>query len=214
LRISIAELPVLAESNNSGLLIDLVNLLIIYFPDTKITYEIVPFTRSIELVRTGNSDVQLPIIDTDNEKRLKLSEKTIFNVQFSIFSRQDHPISKSQLLGEEQNNSLVVETDLAHICYFGKKLKATTCLECSVKKLSLGRIDGLLFASTEVNYLINSLNINNLKQTPFAEYSVKFGVSRSEKGKKNELLFANMLTQLEKNPTYISIIRKLELRIK
>jgi len=98
---AVAQMPGYAESLEKGFLIDLIKAMNAG-SGTKITVELVPFARAMDLVQTGKADFQMPLIKNtnldDNNLPYLYSTETIFHVNFVLYTNAANPIDKKSWL--------------------------------------------------------------------------------------------------------------------
>ena len=58
----LAELPVVAESPDRGILVDLLKAMQKYYTDGTLSFDVIPFKRSLQSVTEGHSDFHAPIL--------------------------------------------------------------------------------------------------------------------------------------------------------
>jgi hypothetical protein len=169
--ISLGELPTLSENREEGELIGLIKLMEAA-EGSPIKYFVVPMMRSLTSVSSGASDVHMPMIDPGKGASpmpgLMFSNATLGEVPFSVFHKTDSEIDVSGLKG------LLLESPPQTSQLFDFTVNDTNCLPCSMKKLALGRIDGVILGQMVGDEVLKTEGILNVTSTPLAEYSVRF----------------------------------------
>src|SRR3569832_2890001 len=129
---SIANLPVLADTPDKGVLIDLVKA-IEKDSGIPIKREVAPFVRSMDAEINHRADFNLPLIMVTNADESKLeydhATETNFHVNFVLYSNKNTQLDMSKL------GSYKHETDRAHIQYFPFPTEASSSLENSLKRI-------------------------------------------------------------------------------
>lgn len=186
--ISIAELPVLAENKDEGILVDFVKAL----QDgggNAFNHSVVPFARSLRMVSTGESDAHLPFLDPENGNPpapgLAYSDVTIFQVDFALYYNKAKPIALPI-----SDDALKLETEASHVPLFPFQLEGSTCLPCSLKKLDAGRIDGFVFAKRESDKIIEQNGLANIEQVEYRSFPAKFVIREGDQATNTALVDA------------------------
>ena len=211
--VSIAKLPVLAEHEDKGILVDLAKLLSESYSGD-INIHVRPFTRSLVEVKDGTSAFHMPLLDSGNgsgTEGLKLSTESLFKVPFAIFSSREKPITVDEIKrAMSGDGGLSIETDQAHVSLFEFPIDPTTCLKCSLNKVANGRIDALIFASREFNAILSSdQNIQGITEHPFKEYDVKFVVKDDQSGVEVEKQITEIIRGLKASGEYQKVMTDL-----
>lgn len=206
-KISVGKLPLYSETKDKGILIDILKAMDEEYKDGKFIIEVYPFARSINNVITGESDFHFPTIGKNiwekendtyekelNKQGLRRSSCSLTKTHFALYTN----IDKSKLdISKIQNYK--IETDMGHTIFFNKNMQGTTCLSCSVKKLSAKRIDGLVFASREIDFIIKEGNYTNIKRQDFKIFGSKFILPHGEKGEEIDKLLISLIKKMIKN---------------
>ncbi len=205
--ISVGKLPLYSESEDKGILIDILKAMDEEYKEGKFIIEVYPFGRSIDNVATGKSDFHFPTIGKNiwqeeddiyekelNKEGLRRSSCSLTKTHFALYTNTQKPkldLSKIQ--------DYKIETDIGHTIFFNTNIQGTTCLPCSVKKLSAGRIDGLIFASREIDFLIKEGGYTNIKRQDFKIFGSKFILPTGEKGEEIDKLLSELIKKMIKN---------------
>ncbi|MEP5809404.1 MAG: hypothetical protein ABJL55_04075 [Roseibium sp.] len=158
-RVSFAELPNMDQRDGKNFLINFVKE-IVDEAGVEIKYDIVPFKRSILNVATGRADMHLPFLQPDgnaviNEK-LKYSDAVFFEVPFNVYMSAKSDFAAGQI----DTKNAIIETFSAHKHFFSFPVTASDCLECSLNKVILGRIDAFIYAAASTDSTIKKLGID------------------------------------------------------
>ncbi len=192
---SLAHMPVYAVSNKEGLLVELVEA-IDKITEDKITIGVYPFARSMYNVINGNADFHMPLIKNDIIPEEKLpymySAATIFHVNFILHTRKGSGVTLNNL------SNHIIETDRAHVEYFPFKIIPSSSIKGSLEKLSLGRIDGYIFADKATDPILESLSLKNIKRQIYKIFEVKIILPKNEHGKEVDTMLLDAITKLRK----------------
>lgn len=210
-RVCLAELPGLSQASNHGghgILVDMVKAMRAHYRAGNILIEITPLARSFKILENGGCDIHLPMLNNPEapfqEANLRLEKDVIFKVPFVVYSRADRPPLEIGM-----NPRLRLETDQALIRDFPFPVAGTTCLACSLKKVRLDRIDGVIFAAKEMNILIREENLTGLRATLYRQFDVHPVVRKGPQGDEAERLFHQLLGKLKETGEYFVIMHPL-----
>lgn len=205
-KVSLAKMPVYSESVDKGILIDLVKAMA-KVEGVKIERTVTAFARSMYNVKSGKADFHLPLIKLpdSNEGTLEYdhSTETIFHVNFVLYTGSKKSINPKNLKDH------FIETDRAHVAYFNFDIKASSCIECSLKKVAIGRIDGFIFAdfASDPHVKANKLD---LKRQLYRRFDVKIILPRGGKGGKTDQFLSSAIGKLRASGEYDKIMSKLD----
>lgn len=205
--ISVGKLPLYSESKDKGILIDVLKALDEEYKDGKFIIEVYPFGRSIDNVIQGKADFHFPTIgqniwSMENDKYenelakqgIRRSSCSLTKTHFALYSNISKPKIDISKIKDKK-----IETDSGHTVFFNKNMQGTTCLPCSIKKLSANRIDGLVFASREIDGMIESGKFKNIRRQDFKIFGSKFILPLGEKGDEIDKLLKKLIQKLIEN---------------
>ncbi len=204
--LSVGKLPLYSINKNKGILIDILKQISKEYDGGKFIIEVYPFERSINNVRVGKSDFHFPTIGKNiwqkendkyekklNKEGLMRSTCSLLKTHFALYTNKNHPIDMHNL------DRYRIETDAGHTIFFHKGIQGSTCLECSLKKLEAGRIDGFIFASREIDTIIKKDKLKDIIRHKFKIFGSKFILPFNEKGKKLDKIICNTIEKMIKN---------------
>lgn len=190
----IGQLPVLAESNDKGLLVDFFKAMKKEYTAGKINFEVVPLERSLQNLVAGRSDFHAPLLKdttrTEEQLGFAYSDETIFEVYFVLYTNR-----KNKEINLKNLNRFRIETDVAATRFLDPHFKPSSCLECSLKKVNLGRIDGYIFAGLECDTTINKLKLKNIKSQLYQKFEGKIAIPRGAKGKEINAILTGVIAK-------------------
>ena len=100
--VAVAELPGLAERDGSGPLLAQLELLDRQLDGVSLDVRVVPFARSLLLVRQGQADLQMPYIGLPQAPAgLRYGRQPLGQVSFALYSRRMEPLRREQLLAPD-----------------------------------------------------------------------------------------------------------------
>lgn len=192
----VAQMPFYADNAEKGVLINFIHALS-EESGVPITILVLPFARSMQFVKNGKVDFHLPLIKAPYTSGRALdydfSTETIFHVNFVLYDNKHKPVNPTLL------NRLVIETDLAHREYFDFDIQATTCLECSIKQVDAGRIDGMIYADMAIDPLIKRFKLNNVQRQLYKVFDVKIILPKGTRGGELDLLLSQSINRMRRN---------------
>jgi polar amino acid transport system substrate-binding protein len=203
---SFAKMPVYAESVDKGILIDLVKA-IEKVKNVSIERIVTVFARSMHNVKTRKADFHLPLIQLPEQSVGQLdydhSTETIFHVNFVLYSNKNKDINLKNL------DQFFIETDRAHVDYFNFKINASSCIECSLKKVAIGRIDGFIFADFASDPVVKA-NQLDVKRQLYRRFNVKIILPRGGNGGSVDHFLSSGISKLKASGEYDKIMSKLD----
>jgi len=202
LKASLPVLPPLVVTADKGILVDLVKAIDQAYPGGSISIEVAPFSRSIRNVVSGKADFHMPFLKNplipENKLDFMYSTETIFPVVFVLYAKKDLDMNK---LGKYN-----LETDRAHVEYFGFPIKPSDSIESSLRKVSRGRIDGFIFAMVETDAALQKLGLKDIKRRPYKTFDVKIILQKNANGKKVDGILSKAIQDLRKSGKYREIM--------
>ena len=206
-KISVGKLPLYSESKDKGILIDVLKAMDEEYKDGKFIIDVYPFGRSIDNVKNGKADFHFPTIgkniwgkETDKYEKelakqgLRRSSSSLTKTHFALYINNDKP-----KLDINKLENYRIETDIGHTVFFNSNVQGTTCLPCSVEKLANGRIDGLIFASREIDGMIKDGGYKNIKRLNYKIFGSKFILPIGKKGDEIDKLLSTLIEKMIKN---------------
>lgn len=201
---SLARMPVHAPNESEGIQIKLVKALA-KASETDITYNIFPFARSVTNVESGQADFHIPLIRntvvSENDLKFFYSRETIFHVNFVLYTRKGSGVTIDNLA------SRVIASDRAHVDYFPFHVQPSNSIELSLKMLSIGRIDGYIFADSAVDPVLKLLKLTNIQRSFYQRFDVKIIYPRTERGHQTAAVLSKALEKLKESGELAEIER-------
>ena len=202
LKVSLAKMPVYAESVDKGVLVDLVKAMA-KTSGKSIEIQVVPFNRSIRDVIEGKADFHMPLIKNEiiDEKELDYAyaKEKISDVNFVLYTNKNKPIDRSKL------KDYKIETDLAHVSYFDFPIKGSTRIDGSLKKVNAGRIDGFIFADSVSDPIIKKEGLNNIHRELYKVFNSDIVLPKGEKGKATDAFLTETIEKMRADGSFDKI---------
>ncbi len=209
INVSMAKMPVYAESAEKGVLVDFTKALA-RESGKQIDYEVVPFARSMNNVTSGKADFHMPLIaipDIDmSTLEYDYSTETIFHVNFVLYTKKGSGVTKEKL----STDGMKVETDIAHVPYFNFKIAGSPNIVQSLKKLNVGRIDAFIFADFASDPIVKGENLANIQRDLFKVYDVKIILPKGGKGGETDTFLSNTMNAMKDKGDFYKIMGKID----
>ncbi|HCY86010.1 MAG TPA: hypothetical protein DHV36_12815 [Desulfobacteraceae bacterium] len=206
-KVSLAKMPVYAESSEKGVLVDFTKALA-KVSGKDIEFSVVPFARSMNNVVSGRADFHMPLIAVPNINMETLdydySTETIFHVNFVMYTKKGRNVTKEAL------PTAKVETDLAHVNYFDFSIKGSANIEQSLKKVNTGRIDAFIFADFASDPLVKKNNFNNIQRDLFKVYDVKIILPKGGRGGPTDQFLSQAIGKLKSSGDFERIMGQID----
>jgi polar amino acid transport system substrate-binding protein len=206
LEASLAALPGLADSPDSGTFVELVKAIGDVYTDGKITIRVFPFTRSVNNVLTGLADFHIPTVRNPMVDQTILPYGTVKvpmgKVTFVIYSNTAKPISKKML-----DDAITAGKSFPYKCevpggienQFPFNATSSNDIEQSLKKLAIGRIDALVWAQEEVDATLKTLKFINIHREFWMDFDDAIIIPKGAEGDRLDKILSDAMTVLNKS---------------
>jgi polar amino acid transport system substrate-binding protein len=205
LKASVAQLPVLSESNDRGILIDLLKAMAEEYKDGKLSWEVTVPARAMDNVQKGKADFEIPQIVNPNVSPDKLpfrwSSDVIFKVVYGLYTNKNNKEINARNLKKFKIESLNGLED-----FFDFPISSSPDIESGLKKVDLGRTDGWIFAIRESDQTLKKLNLKNIKRWEFKKYDVKMVLQKGPQGKEVDMIVSGLIKKLKAKGAYQRIM--------
>ncbi len=205
LEAGLAELPLLTDSNNQGTFVKLVKAIDDVYTDGKIHIRVYPFKRSVQNVIDGVSDFHIPSIRNSDIDQTKLPYNTVKvpmgRVCFVIYSSKNRPVTKKMLdnaIAKKGRFPYIIEIARGIEDQFPFNGNSINDIEQSLKKVSAGRIDALVWAQEEVDYTLKKLKLKNIRRDYWMYFEDVIIIQKSPRGDRINKLLSDALLKLKK----------------
>lgn len=192
-RVSLAQMPGYAESTEKGVLVDFVKAIGKASGD-KIELQVVPFQRSMNDVQERKVDFHMPMIQLPGSEtgtgKYDYSTETIFHVNFTLYSTKGLNVNPGNV------SRFKVETDQAHVDYFGFPIIPSSSIESSLKKVDAGRIDAFIFADLASDPLVDANKLANIKRQLYKRFNVRVVLPKGEHGGPTDKFLSETIARL------------------
>ena len=214
--ISMAHLPGVLETPNSGPFIDLVKAIDNVYDGT-IKRGVFPFPRSIDNVVSGKADFHLPMIRNtlidQNSLPYAYSTAKMGYVVFVIYSNKSNPITIDKIKAAKSQKPFPykLETSGGFENYFDFPVHTAMAVDSALKKVNLKRIDGYIFAQEECDHVIKQLKLKNMHRELYYKFDDVFIIPKGEAGKKIDAVLSDCLSKMRSNGTLQALHKKVHI---
>lgn len=205
---SVAQMPVLSESKDKGVWIDLLKALAKASGDT-IEIEVVPFARSMANLMEGRADFHLPLLQVpgspNGREKFDYSTDGTSQVNFVAYITKTSSVTVATL------RKANVETEAAHLEFFDFPVRPSTNIENSLKKVDAGRIDAFIFADTATDPVLKSTKLPNVKRELYARFDVKFVLPKGGNGGATDKFLSQTIAKLRASGEWQKVTQPLNI---
>jgi polar amino acid transport system substrate-binding protein len=197
LKVSLPFLPVLSETPEKGILVDLTKAMDREYEGSFKITGIYPFKRSMHnVLAAGVADLHMPIlVDPDvPEDQLPYMHSTeiIFYVIFGLYTKRGRKIDMNNL------SSYVIEVERAHTHLYRFPVIPSSRIDQSLKKIVAGRIDAFIFAAKETDDVIEKLGLQSkISKYLHKKYEVKIVLPKGKKGIETNKILSSVIGRLK-----------------
>ena len=117
-----------------------------------------------------------------------------------LYTNKNKPLDINRL--SEYN----IETENAHVAYFDFEMEGSSCVECSVKMVDAGRLDGFIYAQVEIDPIIRKDKLKNIRRQLYRLYEVKYVLKKGARGGAADMYIREGLTILRKTGEFQKIM--------
>ena len=164
-------LPQLLENNQSSPFAELLQVVARHYKEGKISFSIEPVKRVYMDTSDKNADFRFPIMkvrdSADDATPYQFTREMLGKVTFVLYTHKSRPLSRDDVLRMANLAKYDIEAPPVN---WGFPSKSVVNLELSLKKLNLGRVDGVLWAQEEADYLVRKFKLSNIHRTRFDDY--------------------------------------------
>ncbi len=202
LTVSLAYLPKILESPEEGVFVDLVKAIDEVYTEGKFTIKVYPMARSIHNVVQGKADFHLPMIRNTivpiEKLPFRFSTERLGKVVFVIYSHKDFPITEQMLKESKDKNPFPykLETGRGLETYFDFPITPIANLDSSLRKVTINRVDGLIWAQEETDFLVKTLNLKSIHRELYLEYDDIVIIPKGPRGDEIDAILTKAIKEL------------------
>jgi ABC-type amino acid transport substrate-binding protein len=206
-KVSLAQMPVYAESASQGVLVDLVKALEKVSGD-KLELQVVPFQRSMSDVQAKKVDLHMPLIQLPGSEtgtpKFDYSKETIFHVNFTMYSGKEGSVTPATA------SKFKVETEQAHVDYFEFPVVGSASIDGSLRKVNAGRLDAFVFADMAADPIVKSAKLDKVKRQLFKRFDVKVVLPKGARGGEVDQWLSENIGKLRASGEYTKIMAAID----
>ena len=202
LRVSVADFY---DGISTPALVEALSIAFAKLPGVQASFTTLPFARSMASVAAGESDLHVPMIRPATMAGLSwaISAATVYHVPFVLYSNAD------SLLDVNDLGRYRIETDVAHVGYFGFPVTGGAGIESSLRKVAAGRIDGYIYAGNIVDPLIETLHLTNIRRRFYKVFDAAGVLPKDGNGGRADQLLTAAMTAAAGDPGFDAAIATL-----
>jgi polar amino acid transport system substrate-binding protein len=206
-KVSVAQLPVVSEHKDKGVLIDFIKALERASGD-KVEFQVMPFQRSMNDVQDRKVDFHMPMIQIPGTEtgtdQFDYSTESIFHVNFVLYSTKGLDITPANV------SKFRIETDAAQTGYLSFPVAPSTNIEGSLKKVDAGRIDGYIYADAAADPIVKRENLTHIKRQLYKRFDVKAVLPKGERGGATDKFLSETIAKLIKSGEMAKIMGRID----
>ncbi|EKO3790685.1 ABC transporter substrate-binding protein [Vibrio metschnikovii] len=205
----LGELPGLINADGSGPFVDFVRRIDELDPDIKINIYVYPIHRALYGIINGSANFALPAIRTDDpEKKLpfRFSSKTFGLVTHVLYTNKNKPFTSEQLWSQPNNYTIEAVPE-----YMPFNVSRSSSINSYLLKLSMGRIDGFVWAQEEADIALRQLDLENIHRQFFYDFEDVFIIPKGNKGDWIDDYLTRMIDKLKESGELEAIYKTIHL---
>ena len=166
-------LPGLINERGDGPMMKLVEAVWATQPGLTVTLEALPLERVVDNVVNGAADFGFPDLrlpgDVTTQRAYRWSTRPMGQVSFVLYSRQGALVTRERIEALRQVRPFPMDIEAPDL-EFGFPIRRFTSLGSALAKVSVGRLDALLWAQEEADDELRRLNLPNVRRALFGEF--------------------------------------------
>jgi polar amino acid transport system substrate-binding protein len=176
-------LPQVLENTVDSPFANLIRVVNKYYPAGRISLSIAPVRRVYLDISDQNADFRFPIMKirdgADSQTPYQFGHEMLGKVSFVLYSNKARPLDKAAVLDMANLNKYQLAAPPTN---WGFHTESVVDLERSLKMLNQGRIDGVIWAQEEADFLIRKLRLDNVHRSHFDDYPDVIFLSCNRRG--------------------------------
>lgn len=174
----------------------------------KVTVQVVPFARAVNLMETKQADIQSAITQIPDKAKwgdLKYDYSTtpLIDIVFVLYTNKAKPISAADIKGGNPKK-LKIETETAHVLHF-PGCAPSTSVDASLQKVAAGTIDGYIFSQGTTDAALKRLALTNIKREYYDTLSGVFLLQKGGRGGDIDKMITAGMAAIKANGKYQEI---------
>jgi len=214
---SIAHIPMLAETSDKGAFIDLTKALDNVYEEGSFAIKVYPMGRSLNNVVNGRADFHIPMIRSPyvdiNTLPYRFAERKMGTVCFVIYSHKNNPITREMILNDANTSVFPYKIEtlrgMKDLLQFPFAIKESSQIEQSLRNIAKKRVDALIFAQEETDFVLRKLNLASIHRSLFACWDDVIVIPKGEKGEAVDKVISSALQTLDDNGTLVELRKKI-----
>jgi ABC-type amino acid transport substrate-binding protein len=200
---SIAQIPGMADSPESGVFVDFVKALDEVWEEGTIDITVVPFARSFESVMRGDADFHIPSFINPEvpESVLPFSwpETPMGIVTLLIYSNERNPITMEDIeaaMAAGGEFPYIIEVGAGTEGMFLHPVQGSNSTEQSLRKVQAGRVDAYIWPP-EGDLVVREFGLDRIHREIYSSFADIIVVAKSPRGEEVAGILNDLLLELD-----------------
>lgn len=205
----LGELPGLINADGSGPFVDFVRRIDELDSNVKINIYVYPIHRALYGVINGTAHFALPAIradDPEGKLPFRFSSKTFGLVTHVLYTNKNKSFTSEQLWTQPENYIIEAVPE-----YMPFNVFRSSNINSSFLKLSMGRIDGFVWAQEEADIALRKLDLKNIRRQFFYDFEDVFIIPEGPKGDWIDDYLTRMIDKLKESGELEAIYKAIHL---
>lgn len=184
----------------TGGFVDVVRAIDDVYKEGRITIQLYPIARAINMVKSGKADLFIPYIPPPHLEKAELdytfASEPLVQVAFVLYSRADGPEFPMDHLGVYK-----IETLRGAAEHFPFPIGEIDSFRQGLLKVISSRSDGFIVEQEAADKYIREHKLKNIRRTLYAVWNSSIVIPKGERGKELDLIISTALGQLKQSGT-------------
>jgi polar amino acid transport system substrate-binding protein len=215
LRASLAHLPKLIDSAESGTFVELIKAIDDVYVDGTIARQMFPFARSINSVLDGSADFHIPMLRNpeigDSTLPYRFVSEPMGEVRVVLYSHVDQPLTGAILreaLKKPRRFPYQIETLRGTPDIVPFPVTYANTVDQGLQKVAAKRIDAFLMAQEEADFTVRKLKLKSLHRSYYTSFEDVIVISKNPAGDAINAILSNAIRILKANGRWNAIYEK------
>jgi polar amino acid transport system substrate-binding protein len=176
--------------------------------EKKVTVQVVPFARAVNLIETKQADIQSAITQIPDKTKwadLKYDYSTtpLLDIAFVLYTNKSKPVTAAEIKAGNPKK-YKIETETAHVLHFPGCAPSTN-VDASLQKVAAGTIDGYIFSQGTTDAALKRLALTNIKREYYDTLSGVFLLQKGGRGGEIDKMITAGMAAIKANGKYKEI---------
>ncbi|WP_217519723.1 ABC transporter substrate-binding protein [Vibrio metschnikovii] len=205
----LGELPGLINADGSGPFVDFVRRIDELDSNVNINIYVYPIHRALYGVINGTAHFALPAIradDPEGKLPFRFSSTTFGLVTHVLYTNKNKPFTSEQLWRQPANYIIEAVPE-----YMPFNVFRSSSINSSFLKLSMGRIDGFVWAQEEADISLRRLDLENIRRQFFYDFEDVFIIPKGPEGDWIDAYLTQVIDKLEEGGELDALYKSIHL---